>query len=247
MKRILLIGDSCTDHYYYGTCERMSPEAPVPIFKHSYCMTYDGMAGNVLRNLQGLGLTCDYVTQTNKITKERYVEERSGQQMLRVDRGEHWPSLAYTAEKYDAMGHYDVVILSDYDKGFITHDFAKYVTSDSRCLVFVDSKKPDLSCFDGAIIKLNEIEKHNAVRFPSKYELIVTLGASGARHNDVLYLADSVGVFDPSGAGDTFFAAFIVSYLQDPTFDSAIKFAMKCARVAVQKPGTYVVQTKDIE
>ena len=29
--KILLIGDSCTDEYVYGTCDRLNPEAPVPI------------------------------------------------------------------------------------------------------------------------------------------------------------------------------------------------------------------------
>ena len=31
--KVLLIGDSCTDEYVYGTCERLNPEAPVPILK----------------------------------------------------------------------------------------------------------------------------------------------------------------------------------------------------------------------
>ena len=29
--KVLLIGDSCTDEYVYGTCDRLNPEAPVPI------------------------------------------------------------------------------------------------------------------------------------------------------------------------------------------------------------------------
>ena len=29
--KVLLIGDSCTDEYVYGSCERLNPEAPVPI------------------------------------------------------------------------------------------------------------------------------------------------------------------------------------------------------------------------
>ena len=31
--KVLLIGDSCTDEYVYGSCERLNPEAPVPILK----------------------------------------------------------------------------------------------------------------------------------------------------------------------------------------------------------------------
>ena len=32
---ILLVGDNCIDCYQYGTIDRISPEAPVPVFKFS--------------------------------------------------------------------------------------------------------------------------------------------------------------------------------------------------------------------
>ena len=31
MIKFLVIGDSCTDVHIYGKCNRLSPEAPVPI------------------------------------------------------------------------------------------------------------------------------------------------------------------------------------------------------------------------
>ena len=37
--KVLLIGDSCTDEYVYGTCERLNPEAPVPILKYNRKIT----------------------------------------------------------------------------------------------------------------------------------------------------------------------------------------------------------------
>ena len=33
---ILLIGESCQDEYHYGECNRISPEAPVPIMDYSW-------------------------------------------------------------------------------------------------------------------------------------------------------------------------------------------------------------------
>ena len=41
--KVLLIGDSCIDKYHYGTCDRISPEAPVPIlnFKETTTPTAD--------------------------------------------------------------------------------------------------------------------------------------------------------------------------------------------------------------
>ena len=34
--KVLLIGDDCVDVYRYGTIDRISPEAPVPIFNFSH-------------------------------------------------------------------------------------------------------------------------------------------------------------------------------------------------------------------
>jgi len=53
--KILLIGDNCLDVYRYGSVDRISPEAPVPVFKFSHEETKPGMAGNVARNLEALG------------------------------------------------------------------------------------------------------------------------------------------------------------------------------------------------
>ena len=50
--KILLLGDNCTDVYQYGTVDRISPEAPVPVFKFSHEENRPGMAGNVFENLK---------------------------------------------------------------------------------------------------------------------------------------------------------------------------------------------------
>jgi bifunctional ADP-heptose synthase (sugar kinase/adenylyltransferase) len=42
--RVLLIGDSCIDKYIYGTCDRISPEAPVPILRYEREEYREGMA-----------------------------------------------------------------------------------------------------------------------------------------------------------------------------------------------------------
>ena len=47
LSKILVIGDSCLDKYHYGSCERMSPEAPVPILKITRTETRPGMVLNV--------------------------------------------------------------------------------------------------------------------------------------------------------------------------------------------------------
>jgi len=53
--RVLVIGDLMIDHYLWGSCERISPEAPVQIVDVSRETTVLGGAGNVVNNLVSLG------------------------------------------------------------------------------------------------------------------------------------------------------------------------------------------------
>ncbi|MDW8205096.1 MAG: D-glycero-beta-D-manno-heptose-7-phosphate kinase [Cytophagales bacterium] len=53
--RLLVIGDLMIDHYLWGSCNRISPEAPVQVIdveRESYSL---GGAGNVVNNLRALG------------------------------------------------------------------------------------------------------------------------------------------------------------------------------------------------
>ena len=52
---ILVIGDLMIDHYLWGSCERISPEAPVQVVDIKKETTLLGGAGNVINNLQALG------------------------------------------------------------------------------------------------------------------------------------------------------------------------------------------------
>jgi len=52
---IAIIGDLMIDYYVWGRCERISPEAPVPVVSVSKETTVLGGAGNVINNLQSLG------------------------------------------------------------------------------------------------------------------------------------------------------------------------------------------------
>ena len=52
---IAVIGDLMIDHYLWGSCERISPEAPVQVVSVAKETTVLGGAGNVINNLQSLG------------------------------------------------------------------------------------------------------------------------------------------------------------------------------------------------
>jgi len=53
--KILVIGDLMIDHYLWGSCERISPEAPVQVVDVAKETTVLGGAGNVINNLKALG------------------------------------------------------------------------------------------------------------------------------------------------------------------------------------------------
>ena len=71
----------------FGECERLCPDAPVPVFVPSYQKENKGMAGNVHQNVTSLGLRCVLKTNNNAV-KTRYVQEDTNHLLLRVDSGE---------------------------------------------------------------------------------------------------------------------------------------------------------------
>ena len=67
--KILLIGDCCVDEYHYGSVDRISPEAPVPVLKVTRVDQRMGMGGNVLLNLQSFGCNVAFQFGTAKCIK----------------------------------------------------------------------------------------------------------------------------------------------------------------------------------
>jgi D-beta-D-heptose 7-phosphate kinase / D-beta-D-heptose 1-phosphate adenosyltransferase len=60
--KILVIGDLMIDHYLWGKCERISPEAPVQIVNIDKESSVLGGAGNVINNLRALGSRVDVLS-----------------------------------------------------------------------------------------------------------------------------------------------------------------------------------------
>ena len=60
--RVLCVGDVMLDRFAYGAVERISPEAPIPVFRHENETTMVGGAGNVLRNLSALGVATTMIS-----------------------------------------------------------------------------------------------------------------------------------------------------------------------------------------
>jgi D-beta-D-heptose 7-phosphate kinase/D-beta-D-heptose 1-phosphate adenosyltransferase len=59
--KLLVIGDLIIDHYLWGSCDRISPEAPVQVINISNESSVLGGAGNVINNLKTLGADVDVI------------------------------------------------------------------------------------------------------------------------------------------------------------------------------------------
>ena len=247
---ILLIGDSCIDRYHYGECVRLSPEAPVPILRHVKTLEHPGMALNVQENLKAFPVDVEILTNLESVTKERFVDIRSKQHLLRCDFGEKvsLEPLSLDNPTLKDLSQYDAVVLSDYNKGYLNNDIIRALMSivPKNTPVFVDTKKKDLSVFKNCIVKINEVEYSRLINKGDSNDIVITMGDEGVMWNHKIFPTRKVEVFDVSGAGDTFLAALVYGFLQTRSFEKSLIFANKCASIVVQKSGTYALNTQDI-
>jgi len=241
MKRMLVIGDSCLDVYIYGKCDRLCPDAPVPVLIPTERLENGGMARNVFDNVKSIHSDVELITNKKVIEKVRYVDTKTNQMLVRVD------SEVTLLDRISNLNEieydkYDIIIISDYCKGFLEMEDIKYIC-DNHDMVFIDTKKilGDY-CLNAKIIKINETEYKNNVsayidtdKFNNK--LIVTLGNKGCRFMGSVYSVDNVDIKDMTGAGDTFIATLAVKYLETNDIIESIKFANDCSTIVVQHKG----------
>ena len=144
--RVLVVGDTMLDRYWFGEVERISPEAPVPVAKIGRMDQRAGGAGNVARNIAALGGQAGLLSivgedeaanELEKIVQSSGVQTflehdetiattvklrvlSRNQQLLRID-FEEKPSqdvLERLNRRFRSLlPDYDAVILSDYGKG----------------------------------------------------------------------------------------------------------------------------------
>ena len=192
--KILIIGEYCTDRFVYGECNRICPEAPVPVFNPIGSKDNDGMAKNVFHNFLSINkgkYEVDFITNQNHILKSRIVDVKTNQMLVRIDDNDKCPHFDGLDQLLNE--NYDAIIISDYNKGFLTEQDIKTLI-DEFPLSFIDSKK----VFGKWLNKAS------------------------------------------SGAGDTFLAAFVHSYVESKNIENSIQFAQDCSLKVVEKKGVVV-------
>ena len=252
--KFLVIGDSCTDRFTYGNCDRICPEAPVPVFVPVNTKDNGGMARNVQANVQALGVECDIDTNTEEMpVKTRYVDDKTNQLLLRVD-DDVTITQRFSSDtiNYD---QYDAILISDYNKGYITEQDLHTICEHHDFVLLDVKRKLNLSLPKNLkYIKLNQYEwdlnKDHLWKHPDGLieKLIVTRGGEGCVFNHKLRPSPKTReVQDLSGAGDTFLAAFAVSNVMGDNVPRALEFAMECASIVVSKRGVSTIEGSSIK
>jgi rfaE bifunctional protein kinase chain/domain len=194
------------------------------------------------------------------------------QQLLRMD-FERAPSREVLASKLAqyraALPDCDVVILSDYGKGGMTHIRQMIqLARRAKKRVLVDPKGDDYSRYKGAsIITPNRAELREVVGTWSDNAdmakraedlrkklgleaLLVTRGDEGMtlfRAGRKVHIdTEAREVFDVTGAGDTVIAALAVMLAAGANLEAAVKMANRAAGIVVAKLGTAVATYEEL-
>ena len=250
--KVLVLGDVIIDKYIYGTSERLSPEAPVPVVKYQREVETLGGAGLVYENLKSLGVDVTlFETKQPSSIKTRVICD--GHYVTRIDDDKRASGNAVLADVLsNDFSQYEYVILSDYDKGVL--DNAKEIIAHINtfgCKVLVDPKRP-ASYYEGAwLIKPNMLEESQYGFGQHHWNWIVTdaKGPVRARINKVMYTVEpeQVEVSDVTGAGDCFLATFVYGLTKGYDHTRCLELAVKGATEAVKHVGTHTLTVNDIE
>ena len=250
--KVLVLGDVIIDKYIYGTSERLSPEAPVPIVKHLHEVETLGGAGLVYENLKSLGVDATlFETEQPSSIKTRVICD--GHYVTRIDDDKHADSTSVleTIELHD-FSEYEYVILSDYNKGVLDEslEIIKHINK-FNCKIIVDPKEHASHYKDAWLVKPNNSE-FTKFGFSDWQGNIITTNAGGnvtAIIDNIKYdiPVESVEVSDVTGAGDCFLAAFVFGLTKQYNHKHCLELAVKGSREAVKHVGTHTLTVSDLE
>lgn len=261
---IIVIGEKCNDIFVNGVVNRISPEAPVPVFEPNTTTIIDGMAGNVFNNIKALNpaLKSKFISQEIPIKKTRFIDTTSGYILLRVDEDDQTLPCSVKSFFNDHQIIDDstqAVVISDYNKGFLNELKIRMINKVSKAKnsnIFLDTKKIlGRWSRDIDFVKINQKEyemqlKHSSITdlLDCCKNLIVTNGEKGSTwiNKSITVSTPVVEVRDVVGAGDTYLAAFVIKYIECNDVVESMTYANKAASIAVSKKGTVVVHKNEM-
>lgn len=234
----------------------------------------------LMRKLKQSGIGTDMILQdedrptTNKL---RYIGQNN-QQLLRVDNESAEPVSQEKLEKAyaklrDRMKEYDLIVLSDYMKGFLSAANTRTIIEMAekyQIPVFVDIKDRNYLKYKGAMLlkpNLNELHMITGLNVDNEKKIVdascflcgetdsqyvlTTLGAQGMIMTDkdrVLLRVRSTAqeVYDVTGAGDTALAYLASEFVRGKEIKEAVVTANTAAGIQVSKSGTSPVYPEEV-
>jgi len=254
-----------------------------------------GGAANTANNIAALGANCTVVGQVGNdkfkepmlelfkranintflierndfttIKKTRLVAQK--QQALRVDFEDPKPIQSEHVQKiikFIKSNHFDMILLSDYNKGTLTKELTEELKKLNTPIV-VDPKPTNMNLFKDAfaiapnIKEAREITNSNTkpealsqlIADEYKTHVIITQGPNGTssynkdtkEYNHLPTKAREV--YDVSGAGDTFIAALTLALASKAELYEATHIANQAAGVVVGKFGTATLTLEELK
>lgn len=303
-KNILVAGDAMLDSYFFGEVSRISPEAPVPVFRKKTDKSVLGGATNVAANLiaanqnvsmmsmvgddnngqQILDLLAKkkvkselVLTLPRKTTLKTRFLAANHQQVMRLDVEDTNPITKTRSDELlkklmGVIDQFDLILLSDYMKGFLTRDLCQGMIKMAvahNIPVIVDVKDPNYGKYYGATLlkpNLGELRMLTGLNAQTDEEIVsaseelrkrsqcqyilTTLGARGmvlVGDGAPYFVKSKVReVFDVSGAGDTTIAYLATCMASGFSIRDSVDFANLAAGIQVGKVGTSSVSIEEV-
>ncbi|MGL4674572.1 MAG: bifunctional D-glycero-beta-D-manno-heptose-7-phosphate kinase/D-glycero-beta-D-manno-heptose 1-phosphate adenylyltransferase HldE [Wohlfahrtiimonas sp.] len=297
---ITVLGDLMLDRYWFGSAKRISPEAPIPVINIQNNEDRLGGAANVALNLRSLakdvilagaigndlegqrftelcthhGIQTEIFTQNDfqTITKLRIISRQ--QHMLRCDFEQpehiHQTNPEYIQKLLKLIERSDIVILSDYQKGFLHNpqQFIEHARAHNIPII-VDPKGSDFSKYHGATLLTPNRSEFEAIVGKTSSEADFLAKAEQLRHDlslDALLItrseegmtliqkneppftipAKAQDVYDVTGAGDTVIATLVAMLSEGKALTEATVIANIAASIVVGKLGASQVSLQEL-
>ena len=208
--KVLCVGDLMLDRFMYGKVERISPEAPIPVFTQQSESSMLGGAGNVVRNLLSLGAQAAFVsvigddsvgTKLTKLVGEEknllpYVLSERGrvstkktryvagsQQLLRSD---HETAAPITEQTQTRLIDIILTEMAQY-QAVILSDYGKGVLTPALCRAVIDAaNKADIPIFVDPKARDVSIYAGATVLSPNAKELATACGVDKFASDEAL-------------------------------------------------------------
>lgn len=296
-KKVVVVGDIMLDEFLFGDVKRINPEAPVPVLSVTNRLFKPGGAANVSNNLvdlgaksyiigrigndesanilikefKKLGINHNLIVDKSMPTIRKVRSIAKNQQLLRVD---------FEEKKYLEEKHVDkiiknikeikpdIIIVSDYNKGFIT----KKLMDELKKLairIICDLKPENKELFKNVFLikpNLKEAQELSGIKGEDDFHVeaigkklmeefnsnvMITRSEKGMslfEKNGKIYHIPTKAqeVYDVTGAGDTVIATLALSLSANATLEEATIISNHAAGIVVKKIGTATITSDEL-